>query len=61
MAETAKEDNGDDNEDVVDDREGDDGEDDDALEDEESDVQVGEILASAKENTLMTGNRKVCV
>ena len=40
MAETAKEDNGDDNEDVVDDREGDDGEDDDALQDQQGHFQV---------------------
>ena len=61
MAESAVENNGDDDEDVVDDGEADDGEDDEALEDEEGDVQVREISASTKENPLVTGNRKVRV
>ena len=61
MAESAIENNGDDDEDVVDDGEANDGEDDEALEDEECDVQVREISASAEENLLVTGNRKVLV
>ena len=56
MAETAVEDNRDDDEDVVDDGEADDGEDDDALEDEEGDLQVRKISASTEENPLVTGN-----
>ena len=61
MAESAVEDNGEDDEDVVDDGEADDGEDDEALEDEEGDLQVREISTSAKENPLVTGNRKILV
>ena len=41
VTETAVEDDGDDDEDIVDDGEDDDGEDDDALEDEQGDLQVG--------------------
>ena len=62
MAESAVENNGDDDEDVVDDGEADDGEDDEALEDEEGDLQVGEIAPSfVEENPLVTRNRKVLV
>ena len=59
MAESAVEDNGEYDEDVVDDGEADDGEDDEALEDEEGDLQVREISTSAEENPLVTGNRKI--
>ena len=41
VTEAAVEDDGDDDEDIVDDGEDDDGEDDDALEDEQGDLQVG--------------------
>ena len=62
VAGTAVEDNGDDDEDVVDDGEADDSEDDDALEDEEGDLQVGEISPSfVEENPLVASNRKVLV
>ena len=61
MAESAVENNGDDDEDVVDDGEADDGEDYEALEDEEGDLQVGKISAFTEENPLVTGNRKVLV
>ena len=61
MAESAVENNGDDDEDVVDDREADDGEDYEALENEEGDLQVRQISAFTEENPLVTGNRKVLV
>ena len=62
VAESAVENNGDDDEDVVDDGEADDGEDYEALEDEEGDLQVGEIAPSfVEENPLVTRNRKVLV
>ena len=61
MAESAVENNGDDDEDVVDDGEADDGEDYEALEDEEGDLQVRKISAFTEENPLVTGNRKVLV
>ena len=61
VAEAAVENNGDDDEDVVDDGEADDGEDDEALEDEGGDLQVREISASTEENPLVAGNRKVLV
>ena len=44
VAKAAVEDDGDDDEDIVDDGEGDDGEDDDALQDEQSDLEVGGLL-----------------
>ena len=44
VAEATVEDDGDDDEDIVDDGEDDDGEDDDALQDEQSDLEVGGLL-----------------
>ena len=59
MAKAAVEDDGDDDEDIVDDGEDDDGEDDDALQDEQGDLEVGGVPLLAHWYVLLCNEKEI--